>query len=174
MVDKPVMKLGELARVARGVVTGNRSLFIMSRAQARERGIEAFAKPILGGSREFPKEGKAVVHDAADREVVIIATRRDVEQDANLRAYLGEVPPKLASVRPAPIAASYVGTPRFVANPDALVITNSLYTLTPRKDMSPKEILALVERLNAAMARRPKTRFADRFTPRELEQIEIG
>lgn len=167
------MKLGEIARVARGCVTGNRALFIMSRAEAQERGLERFVKPVLGGSAAFPKTGKPVVHDSPERKVLLIATKRDVEQFSALRAYLGDVQPKLASVKAAPIAATYVGTPRFVSNPDGLVITNSLYTVWPRENLAPKDILAFVEQLNAAMGKLPTTRFASRYTPRELEALPV-
>ena len=167
------MKLGEIARVARGVVTGNRALYIMTREEAKERGLERFVKPVLGGLTLFPKEGKPVVRDSPERKVVLVVSARDVEDFPVLRAYLNGASPKLATVRPAPIAASYVGTPRFVANPDGLVITNSLYGVTPRQDMNAKDIVAFVERLNAATAKMPKQRFAQRYTPRELEAIPI-
>jgi len=167
------MKLGEIARVARGVVTGNRDVFIMSRDRARELGIETFVKPILGGARDLPKGESQVARDDETRSVVLLASRRDVEQHPKLKAYLGELEPRLASVRIAPIAATYVGIPRFVHNPDGLVITNALYTVTPRQNLSEKETLQLVDRLNRAMEKRKKTRFADRLTPRQFDAIEL-
>lgn len=167
------MKLGEIARVARGVVTGNSKLFIMTRSEAAERHLERFVKPVLGGTSAFPKDGKPVVHDNPDRKVVLIANAREVAEFPALRAYLGENAPRLAAVRIAPIAATYVGIPKFVANPDGLVITNALYTVTPRQTMSAKEIVALVERLNGAMKIFPKPRVAERFTPRTLESLDI-
>ena len=167
------MKLGEIARVARGIVTGNRSLYIMTRAEAKERGLEQFVKPVLGGATAFPKSGKPVVRDSPDRLVLVIATTRDVDDFPALRAHFGETSPKVASVRVAPIAATYVGVPRFVSNPDGLVITNSLYTVTPRKSMNQKDIAALVDRLNVAMARLPKKGYAGRYTPKSLEALEI-
>lgn len=168
------MKLGEIARVARGVVTGNRKLFVITREEAKNRGIERFCSPVLGGTMmTIPKDGKAVVRDSPDRHVIIIATQRDVEEFAPLREYLAGVKPRVATPRTAPIASTYTGVIRFVANPDGLVITNSLYTVKPRQPMTPKEIVALVERLNAASARIPKSRYSMRYTPRSLEQIEI-
>ena len=167
------MKLGQIARVARGVVTGNRQLYIMMREQAKKRGLERFTKPVLGGSTAFPKAGDAVVHDTPERLVMLVASSRDVEEFATLRDYLAGASPKVATVRPAPIAASYVGIPRFVANPDGLVITNSLFTVTPRETLTPQEIVALVDRLNAAAAKLPKERYSSRYTPRSLEQMEV-
>lgn len=173
-VDKPVtMKLGHLVRIARGVVTGNASLFIITRSQAKEHGIEAFVKPILAGKREFPPSGTPIVRNSADRMVMLIASQRDVERNIKLEAYLGDVKPKLATARPAPIAVNYVGRPRFIANPDGLLITNALYTATPLQNMSSAEVLKLVERLNRAMESLPTTRFVTRFSPRAMEQIEI-
>jgi hypothetical protein len=168
------MKVGEIVRIARGVVTGNAALFIMTRARAKERGLEEFAKTIVAGKREFPTTGAQTIHDTPQRLVILIASRRDVEQHTGLREYLAGIEPKLSTVRPAPIAVSYIGTPRFVANPDGLLITNALYTGTPRQNMTPREVLALVERLNAAMKKRPKGPPAERFSPRQLEQIDIA
>jgi hypothetical protein len=167
------MKLGEIARVARGVVTGNRNVFIMTRARSHELGIEAFVKSILGGARDFPTGDSQEARDDESRNVVLLASRRDVEQHPKLKAYLGELEPKLASVRIAPIAATYVGIPRFVHNPDGLVITNALYTVTPRQNLSEKETLQLVHRLNSAMQKRKKTRFAERLNPRQFDLIEL-
>jgi hypothetical protein len=145
----------------------------MSRARARELEIESFVKPVMGGARDLPATAPFVVHDNPTREVILLASRRDVEQHAKLRMYLGAREPKLASVKLAPIAATYVGTPRFVYNPDGLVITNALYTVTPRQTLSAKETLQLVDRLNQAMEKRKKTRFADRLTPRQFDAIEL-
>ena len=167
------MKLGEMVRVARGVATGNRSLFIMTRAEAKERGIEGFVKPILGSARGLPQDEVPVVHDDPSREVILVASRRDVEQHQKLRAYLGEAIPRIASVHPAPIAVTYVGTPRFIANPDGLVVTNALFTAAPRQNMTPKEVLALVKRLNAAMSNLPKPHYTERRSPRAIEALEL-
>lgn len=167
------MKLGEIARVARGVVTGNSKLYIMTRSEATQRQLDRFVKPVIGGAAAFPKDGKPIVRDVPDRKVLLIASVREVAEFPALRAYLGDNSPRLATVRIAPIAATYVGVPRFVTNPDGLVITNSLYTVTPRQTMTTKEVLALVERLNAAMEKLPKQRFAERYSPRTLEALEI-
>lgn len=167
------MKLGEIAHVDRGISTGNSALFIMTRARAHEYGLENFVRPVLNSVRDFPKSKPAVVHDHPDREVVLIASARDCAQHAALRAYLRGAVPRVAIVRTSPIAASYTGVPRFVENPDGLVITNSLYRVTPRPPMNKDEIHALVERLNTAMERRERARYAERWTPRQMESLEI-
>ncbi|HEY8296517.1 MAG TPA: hypothetical protein VIG32_00630 [Candidatus Baltobacteraceae bacterium] len=170
------MTLGEIARVARGVVTGNSKLFVMTRAKATEHGLEQFVKPVLGGSTAFPKNGIPVVRDGPDRHVLLVVSAADVDRFPALRAYLGGVAPKVVSPRFAPIAASYVGVPRFIANPDGLIITNSLYAVTPRQSMSAKDVVALVERLNETTAKLSKpnaTGAATRYTPRTLEALEI-
>jgi len=104
LVDKsgPMKRLGEVARVSRGVVTGNSALFIMTRDQAKGRGIEAFTKPVLGGSRAFPKNGPPVIRDNLMNDVVIVASRRDVDDYPKLKDYLGD-------------AASPASTPRISA-----------------------------------------------------------
>ena len=128
----------------------------------------------MGGARDFPAAAPFVVRDNPARDVILLASRRDVEQHAKLRAYLGAREPKLASVKPAPIAATYVGIPRFVYNPDGLVITNALYTVTPRQNLTPEETLRLVERLNRSMVGHHKTRFAERLTPRQFDVLELA
>lgn len=167
------MKLGDIARVDRGISTGNHKLFIMSRQDAAERGLDRFVRPVLNSAREIPKSGRAIVRDHPNREVVLLASARDVEDHAVLRNYLGDVAPRISMPRSAPIAVTYTGVPRFVENPDGLVITNSLYRVTPRHPMKQEEIAALVERLNTAMARRPTSGFAERWSPRQLESLEI-
>lgn len=167
------MKLGEIARIARGVTTGNREIFIMSRTRARDLGIEAFVKSVLTGVRSIAKDGPQMARDNDRREVVLLASRRDVESHERLRAYLGEHRPRLANVRIAPIAATYTGIPRFISNPDGLVVTNALYTVTPRQDLTDNEVLMLVERLNRAMAGRKDGDFGRRMTPRQFDAIDI-
>ena len=69
---------------------------------------------------------------------------------------------------------TYVGTPRFAANPDGLVVTNSFYTVTPRQPLTAKEVAALVERLNAAAVKSVrKGQYAERRTPRQMETLEV-
>ncbi|MGH7660295.1 MAG: hypothetical protein ACRENA_05165 [Vulcanimicrobiaceae bacterium] len=167
------MKLGDIANVGRGISTGNRALFIMTRRQARDHELENFVRPVLNSVRDFPKSGRAVVHDHPDRQVVLIVSARDCEQYTAVRTYLRDVVPRVSIVRTSPIAASYTGIPRFVENPDGLVITNSLYRVTPRHSMSTEQIRDLVARLNAAMGRRSPAQRAERWTPRQMESLEI-
>lgn len=167
------MTVGDMVRIARGISTGNSSLYIMTRAEAKDRGIELFVKPLLGGAMTLPKDGQPVVRDHPDRKVVLMTSRRDVERHPAVAAYLGDAEPKFSQVQPAPIAVTYVGIPRFVANPDGLIITNSLFTATPRQNLGEKEILALVKKLNASTSNMQKGRFAQRYNPREMEALTI-
>jgi hypothetical protein len=167
------MKLGDIARVARGVVTGNAKLFIMTREEAKERHLDAFVRPILGGARDLPSGADHVVRDGPDRRVILLASSRDLEEYPILQAYLAGTKPRLTRAAGAPIAATYVGQPRFYANPDGLIVTNALYTVTPRQKLDDKEIRALVDQLNAATENLPKSRFVDRYSPRTLEALEI-
>lgn len=167
------MKLGEIAHVDRGISTGNRKLFVMARSEAQARSLEQFVRPVLNSSRDFPKSGRAVVRDNPGREVVLLASVHDVEKHTALRDYLGNTVPRIATARTAPIVATYTGSPRFAENPDGLVVTNSLYRVTPRQPMSTLEIQELVKRLNAAMSRRPASLTGERWTPRQMEDLEI-
>lgn len=167
------MKLGDVATVSRGITTGNRKLFVMTRPEARSRGLEKYVRPIVHSARELSQRGNAVVTDHPERLVVVIASVRDYEQDTALRKYLGDEPPRVRSGGSAPIAATYVGTPRFAENPDDLVVMNSLYRISPRQPMTREQIQKLVERLNHATSKLAQRRFAERWTPRQMEALEI-
>jgi hypothetical protein len=166
------MKLGDIARVSRGIATGDSPVYIMTRDQAKDRRLERFVRPVITSARELPRTGNPVIHDNAGRQVVLIASRHDVEEYADLSEYLGQRIPRIATVHPPPIAATYVGVPHFVANPDGLIVTNSLYCVRPRQALSEDEIITLVGRLNEAAAKLPRT-VGVRYSPRALEAMDI-
>jgi len=166
-----MMKLGEVARVSRGLVTGNSKLFVMSREKARRRGLDRFVRPVIAGAREI--RATTEVRDSSDRLVVLLATPRDVETYPALRDYLGDTIPRIGTSGTAPIVATYVGVPHFAANPDGLVVLNSLYRVNPRTTLSPGEIGDLVAKLNVAAAKWPTSRLTSRRSPAEFEALEL-
>jgi hypothetical protein len=165
------MKLGDIARVSRGIATGDSSVYIMTREQAKDRGLERFVRPVITSAREVPRTGDPVIRDNAGRHVVLIASRHDVDEYAVLSEYLGDRIPRIATVHPSPIAATYVGVPHFVANPDGLIVTNSLYCVRPRQSLSEAEVIELVGRLNTVAANLPRMA-GIRYSPRALEAMD--
>ena len=144
----------------------------MTRAQAGERGLEAFVRPVIASARDLPRADAPIVRDSQNKLVVLIASKRDVEAHQHLREYLGSRVPRIAAVNPPPIATTYVGVPYFVANPDGLVVTNSLYCVRPRQILSNSEVLSLVARLNSAAAKLTK-KPGLRYSPRSLEGLDF-
>lgn len=167
------MKLGDIARVSRGIVTGDRKTFVMTRDEARARGVENFVHPIIDGARDMPSAEHAVIVNTTSRLVVLLATPNDVATTPALKEYLREKLPKVSSFKPSPIVATYVGPPRFAENPENLVVLNSLYCVRPKRQLSAKELAELVRRLNAASARLPANRFASRRSPSDFNALEI-
>lgn len=56
-------RLGDYARVRRGIATGDNSFFCLSQADVDGRGIESrFLVPVVAGSRELPENGSALTH----------------------------------------------------------------------------------------------------------------
>ncbi len=167
------MKLGEIAHVSRGIVTGDRKVFVMTRDDAKERGIEAFVHPIVDGAREIPNSAHPVISSNSSRLVVLLATPNDVATIPALKAYLGDRTPKVSSFKPSPIVVTYVGAPRFAENPENLVVLNSLYCVRPKKQLTPKELTELVQRLNTMSARLPVDRLASRRSPSDFDAFDI-
>jgi hypothetical protein len=166
------MKLGDIARVSRGIATGDRHRYIMTRAQALERGLHRFVRPVIVSARELPRKGDPIINDGPERFVVLVASKRDVEDYVALGKYLEGQSPRIASVHPPPIVVTYTGLPYFVANPDGLAVTNSLYCVRPRQALSRTDVLSLVVRLNAAAATLSEAPAA-RYSPRELEALDV-
>lgn len=166
------MRLGDLARVSRGIATGSRKLYVMTRAEAKERNLERFVRPALVSARELPRWGDPVIRDTSTLNVVLLASKRDIEEYPTLSEYLGDSIPRIASVHASPVISTYTGVPYFVANPDGLIVTNALYCVRPRQSLGDSEIFDLVLRLNDAAAKLPRTTGA-RYSPRALEKLNL-
>ena len=170
------LRLGEIARVSRGLSTGNALLYIMTREKAKTHKLLSFVRPIITSAREFPITGPAIVQDNPKVKVILLTNTNEINANPALQNYLGTAPPcrlSSSSTDAAPILATYVGIPRFVANPDSLLVNNSLYKVKPFKEMDPEEIRLLVDSLNLAVANLPKQRYAERWTPTQVESLVI-
>lgn len=154
-------RLGDHFKVSRATVTRDRDFFVMTKNQAREKGLTEFALPVITSSREFSKTD--VVRDGPDRHVVIaipatIDRKAHPQVDAWLRSHenAGSSSQRTAAwwafgiKRPA-AAATYKGEngPRLVANPDRMVLLNVAYGLEPLTEMKADEVEEFVRRFNS-------------------------
>lgn len=196
------VRLGEIARVHRGEVSGGNDFFVLTREQAAKLCILEWCKPAITEGIEI-LDGGGVVRDEASRRV-ILAPPRDVDRKAHpaLDRYLKRGERRqpgedvalahryIASRRrpwwflgrlPAPpIVASYMARrpPAFALNPDRLVLLNIAHGLWPVEQMPDERLTELVAVLNAAAAGfRGKGRTyhggLEKFEPREMEALIV-
>lgn len=152
--------LGDYFKVSRAMVTRDRAFFVMSKAEAKAKGLAEFAIPVITSSREFAYAD--VLRDGPERPVVIVVPG-DIDRskhphvDAWLRSREGSEPTGSRAVwwtfgvkRPA-AAATYKGEkgPRLVANPDGMALLNVAYALDPIQKMTAADIEDFVRRFNA-------------------------
>jgi hypothetical protein len=141
--------LGNIARVHRGLVTGANEFFVMSRDEARQRGLSDWVRPAITRATEI-LGADGVIHDSPDLRVVLDLPR-DFSRTAHaaVDAYLsaGErdgVDQRYITMHrrhwwnievgfPAPIVASYMArqAPKFARNPDGLALLNIGHGIYP-------------------------------------------
>ncbi len=167
--DRGLIRLGEIASVHRGAVTGANHFFAMSKTRAMQLGLMPFVKPVIASAQEVL--GSRGTIRAADVENVVLDLPRDLDlghkSSEPVLTYLkmGEA----ASVhngyicsrrRPwwsigfreaPPIVATYMArqAPAFALNPEGIRILNIAHGIFPRKQLSQRELTRLVERLNS-------------------------
>ncbi|HYN50791.1 MAG TPA: class I SAM-dependent methyltransferase [Thermoleophilaceae bacterium] len=199
--SRPPIRLGDLARVHRGQVTGANVFFSMTRREAQELGLEQWCGSAITSAEEILDSG-GVVRDGPERRVVLLPPK-DVDRaahpalDRHLRR--GERRRKgrpavregyvarhrnpwwfLGPMRPPPIVASYMArrAPVFALNPDRLVLLNVAHGVWPKEDLSDQELAELVRHLNAHRttfvgAGRTYHGGLEKFEPREMENLVI-
>jgi len=187
--------IGTLFRVSRGQVTGANSFFVMTRTEARQRGIERFCVPLVSSADEiFSAAG--TLRDGPERKVGLsIPKETNLAKYPALAAYLraGEAAkvqngyiasrrrPWYSITFPCPpIVATYMARqpPFFALNPDGLGLLNVAHGLHPRRRLSSRTLDRVVELLNAARASfvgRGRTYHGglEKFEPREMEAIPL-
>jgi SAM-dependent methyltransferase len=188
-------RIGSLFRVSRGQVTGANDYFVMSRLQARSRGLERFCVPLISHAREILEAG-AIVENSPERMVGLeIPPQTDLSRDGALAAYLragetakiheGYVASRrkpwyaIRFPRP-PIVATYMArqAPRFAGNPDRLGLLNVVHGLYPHQPLDDSLLALAVARLNAnreAFVGKGRTYHGglEKFEPREMENLPL-
>lgn len=165
------VRLGEIARVHRGQVTGGNKFFVLTRQQAKELGLEEWCRPAITSAEEILDSG-GVVRDGPNRRV-ILAVPADVDRRAHpqLDRYLrrgerrqGDKPAiskgyvasrrrpwwNLGPFDAPPIVASYMArrAPVFALNPDGLVLLNVAHGVWPIRGIAESDLAGLVAHLN--------------------------
>ncbi|MBI3976854.1 MAG: methyltransferase [Chloroflexi bacterium] len=193
--------LRAVAQVHRGVVTGANDFFILTRAQARQLGVEEWCRPAITSAEEILRADGAV-RDGPERRL-LLDVPADVDREAHpqLDAYLrlgeqpqGEKPPisrryitthrrpwwHLGLSAPPPIVATYMArqAPVFALNPDGLAVVNIAHGIYPIHHLSPDQIAALVRSLNDARqsfrgSGRTYHGGLEKFEPREMEALPV-
>jgi SAM-dependent methyltransferase len=187
--------VGTRFRVSRGQVTGSNAFFVMSRQQARARGIERFCVPVVSSADEVFKAGGVL----RDNPALLVGL--EVPKDVNpkrfprLASYIAEGEAagvqlgyvtshrspwwRITFPKP-PIVATYMArqAPLFAANPDRLGLLNIAHGLHPRAPMDDATVARVVETLNAQRATfvgRGRTYHGglEKFEPGEMEALPL-
>jgi predicted RNA methylase len=195
-VDDTRVPLGKIARVHRGVVTGANDFFVMTRARAKERGLQNCVRPVLTRAEDVLTSG-GVVRDTPQRKVMLYPPDRMTAADRRaLNKYIeaGEAaglhmryvpshrtPWWKPQVLPAPpIVATYMArqAPAFALNPDGLVFLNVIHGLYPMRPLSDEQLRLLVDaltRLREGYRGEGRTYQGglEKFEPREMELLTL-
>ena len=193
--------LRSVARVHRGVATGDNGFFVLSRQEAAARELLPWCRPAITRAEEI-LSADGVIRDTPERRLLLVAPR-DVDRRAHpaLDAYLrsGEQPrtgkPPVAEgylashrkpwwylgpVAAPAIVASYMArqAPAFAYNPDGLVLLNIAHGLYPHQPLSAAQLMSLVQELNAARHTfsghgRTYQGGLEKFEPREMEELSV-
>jgi hypothetical protein len=188
--------LGNIARVHRGLVTGANQFFVMSRDEARQRGLSDWVRPAITRATEILGAGGVIYDSPALRVVLDLPTGFDRTAHPAVNAYLAKgerdgVDQRYITMhrrrwwsievgRPAPIVASYMArqAPRFARNPDGLALLNIGHGIYPTTITTDEGLQKLSNALNGA-----RDRFAgsgrtyhgglEKFEPREMEALPL-
>lgn len=199
--DMPT-RLGDIARVHRGQVTGANRFFVMTRERATDLGLLEWCRPVITAAEDVLDAG-GVIRDTPSRKVLLCPPKAlDRKAHPSLDRYLrlgescqqGEsialmdryVPRHrspwwhLGKIPAPPIVASYMArrAPAFALNPDRLALLNIGHGLWPKEDLSELELKELVSHLNAMSAGfrgggRTYHGGLEKFEPREMEALVV-
>jgi len=196
VIHEGMIRLGDIARVHRGVVTGSNKFFVMPRAEAHSLGLAKYVKPVIHSAREVLESEGSIV-DTTERWVLLDPPPLDLSDPVNsaLRRYVegGEKGVaggyicshrrpwwKVGAKPPPPIVATYMARqpPMFALNRDGLAILNVLHGIYPLSPMPPARLADLVSYLNQNRSSfrglgRTYAGGLEKFEPSELESIPV-
>ncbi len=166
--------VGDLFRVSRGTATGSNPYFVMTTAEAQERGLSRYVTPVISRAGQIFAAHGELRADPAMKVVLNLQRSFDRKSQPRVDAYLSLGEKRNAEgsavstgsnaqkrspwwsigLSKPPIVATYMARkpPAFAYNPEAFGILNIAICLTPRIPMTPEQIRAAVTALNAAAA----------------------
>ena len=193
-----LMRLGEFARVHRGIATGANDFFVMELGQARALGLQDFARPAVTAAKQIIHSGGRL--DGRGCKVLILLPKSlaglSPVQRRAVDAYLEQgtqqgVPQRylcrhrspwwyLGEPNPPQIIASYMARrpPAFALNPQGLLILNIAHGIFPHHRAEDGTLAQLVGMLNAQAKTfvgngRRYQGGLEKFEPREMEDLLI-
>lgn len=192
---EPTRTIGAIFNVSRGQVTGANSFFVMTRDEAKQRGVEGFCTPVITRAEEI-LASDGVVRDVSGRMVALTVPRDlDVRSYPKLAAYIsaGEAagvhrgyvtsrrrPWYALTFRKPPIVATYMArqAPKFARNPNGLGTLNVVHGLYPRQPIEDAALDAVVSELNGARRHfvgRGRTYHGglEKFEPSEMANLPL-
>jgi predicted RNA methylase len=191
-------RLGFIARVHRGLVTGSNEFFVLTRKRAGELGIAEWCRPAISSAEEILRSG-GVIRDRPERRLLLdVPANVDRSAYPRLDAYLrrGEQPngaepaisqryiPRhrrpwwyLGRITPPPIVASYMArqAPSFALNPNRLALLNIAHGIYPRENISPARLVAALNAIRDTFRGSGRTYHGglEKFEPREMESLLV-
>lgn len=205
LLDSPapregMVRLGDLVRVHRGLVTGANHFFVLDQSTADRLDLSRWCIAAITDASEI-LESKGVIRNDPYRMLLLRVPRStDRSEDPALDRYLshGETEPAgkpvssgyicmhrspwwwLGAQEPPPIVASYMArqAPMFATNPDGLALLNIGHGLYPRAPMTRHQLQHLVATLNGSREAfrghgRTYQGGLEKFEPSELEDLLI-
>lgn len=194
----PSMRLGDIVEVHRGIVTGSNGFFVMSRSEAKDRGLSPFVTPVIrSGKTILEAEGvirkdslpvlltlpkDALAPDGAAGKAVEQYLREGESEDVHEGYICRHRTPwwYLGEPDPPPVVASYMArrAPAFAVNPDGALILNIAHGLFPKVPLEADELPRLVRMLNSLAPSfigqgRTYQGGLEKFEPSEMQNLQL-